>query len=51
MLEKKKVNVMTYDHFVDGKENILTGIIQDLNNDIKTKEQDKIKKDNDIKQT
>ena len=45
MLEKKKVNVMTYDHFLNGKENILTGIIEELNNDLETKEQEKIKKD------
>jgi len=47
MLEKKKVNVMTYDHFLNGKENILTGIIEELNNDLETKEQEKIKKDHD----
>ena len=47
MLEKKKVNVMTYDHFLNGKENILTGIIEGLNNDLETKEQEKIKKDHD----
>ena len=47
MLEKKKVNVMTYDHFLDGKENILTSILEELNNDLETKEQEKIKKDND----
>ena len=45
MLEKKKVNVMTYDHFLDGKENILTSILEELNNDLETKEQEKIKKD------
>ena len=48
MLEKKKVNVMTFDHCLDGKENILTGIIEELNNDLETKEQEKIKKDLDI---
>ncbi len=42
MLEKKKVNVMTYDHFLNGKEYILTGIIEELNNDLVTKEQEKI---------
>ena len=47
MLEKKKVNVMTFDHFLNGKENILTGIIEGLNNDLETKEQEKIKKDHD----
>ncbi len=47
MLEKKKVNVMTYDHFLNSKENILTGIIEELNNDLEEKEQEKIKKDND----
>ena len=47
MLEKKKVNVMTYDHFLNGKENILTGIIEERNNDLEEKEQEKIKKDND----
>ncbi len=45
MLEKKKVNVMTYDHFLNGKENILTGIIEELNNDLEAKEQERIKKD------
>ena len=47
MLEKKKVNVMTFDHFLNGKENILTGIIEGLNNDLETQEQEKIKKDHD----
>jgi hypothetical protein len=47
MLEKKKVNVMTFDHFLNGKENILTGIIEGLNNDLETQEQEKIKKDED----
>jgi hypothetical protein len=45
MLEKKKVNVMTYDHFLNGKENILTGIIEELNNDLEAKEQERIKLD------
>ncbi len=45
MLEKKKVNVMTYDHFLNGKENILTGIIVELNNDLEAKEQARIKLD------
>ena len=45
MLEKKKVNVMTFDHFLNGKENYLTGIIEELNNDLEAKEQEKIKKD------
>ena len=40
MLEKKKVNVMTYDHFLNGKENILNGIIEELNNDLETKEEE-----------
>ncbi len=47
MLEKKKVNVMTHDHFLNGKENILTGIIEELNNDLEAKEEERIKKDND----
>ena len=38
---------MTYDHLLNGEENILTGIIEELNSDLETKEQDKIKKDND----
>ena len=47
MLEKKKVNVMTYDHFLNGKENILNGIIEELNNDLETKEEEsRIKLDN-----
>ncbi len=45
MLEKKKVNVMTCNHFLNGKGNILTGIIEALNNDLEEKEQEKIKKD------
>ena len=45
MLEKKKVNVMTYDHFLNGKENKLTGIIEELNNDLEAKEQERIKLD------
>jgi hypothetical protein len=45
MLEKKKVNVMTYDHFLNGKENILTGIIEELNYDLEAKEQERIKLD------
>ena len=40
MLEKKKVNVMTYDHFLNGKENLLNGIIEELNNDLETKEEE-----------
>ena len=47
MLEKRGINVMTYDHFLNGKENLLTGIIEELNNDLEAKEQEKIKKDND----
>ncbi len=47
MLEKKKVNVMTYDNFFNGKENILTGSIEELNNDLEAKEQERIKKEND----
>ena len=42
MLEKRAINVMTYDHFLNGKENILTGIIEELNNDLEAKEQEKI---------
>ncbi len=38
---------MTYDDFLNGKDNILTGIIKELNNDLEAKEQEKIKKDND----
>ena len=45
MLEKQKVNVMTYDHFLNGKENYLTGIIEELNNDLEAKEQERIEKD------
>ncbi len=36
---------MTLDHFWNGKENNLTGIIEGLNNDLEEKEQEKIKKD------
>ena len=36
---------MTYDNFLHGKENILTGIIEGLNNDLEEQEQEKIKKD------
>ena len=39
------MNVMTYDHFLNGKENILNGIIEELNNDLETKkEEERIKK-------
>jgi hypothetical protein len=38
---------MTYDHFLNGKENILNGIFEELNNDLEEKEQEKIKKDED----
>ena len=47
MLEKKKVNVMIFDHFLNGKENYLTGIIEELNAELEAKEQEKIKKDED----
>ncbi len=45
MLEKTKVNVMTYDHVLSGKEYILTGITEELKNDLELKEQEKIKQD------
>ncbi len=44
MLEKKKLNVMTSDHFFNGKENTLTGIIEELNNDLEAKNKTRIKK-------
>ena len=37
LLEKKKVNVMTFDHFLNGKENYLTGIIEELNAELEAK--------------
>ncbi len=45
MLEKKHVNVMTFDPFLNGKENYLTSIIEELNAELEAKEQEKIKKD------
>ena len=36
---------MTYDHFLNGKENILNGITEELNIDLETKEEERIKKD------
>ena len=37
---------MADDHFLNGKENILNGIIEELNNDLETKEEEeKITKD------
>ena len=47
MLEKKKVNVVSYDHFMHEKENILNGILEELNAELESKEQEKIKKDSD----
>ena len=45
MLAKKKVNVVSYDHFIDGKENVLNGILEELNADLEAKEEEKIKKE------
>jgi len=43
MLEKKKVNVVSYDHFIDGKENILNSILEELNESLEAEEEEKIK--------
>ncbi len=45
MLEKKKVNTVSYDHFIDGKENILHTILEELNKELEAIEEAKIKKD------
>ena len=45
MLEKKKVNTVCYDHFIDGKENILHTIVEELNKELEAVEEAKIKKE------
>ena len=45
MLEKKKVNTVCYDHFIDGKENILHTILEELNKELEAVEEAKIKKE------
>ena len=44
MLEKKKVNVVSYDHFIDGKEKILNSILVELNESLEAEEEVKIRK-------
>ncbi len=39
MLEKKKVTVVEYDHFLDGKQNILNGNLEELNSWLEAKEE------------
>ena len=38
MLEKKGVNVIAYDHFIDGKENILHTMLNEMNVELEAKE-------------
>ena len=45
MLAKKKINTMTYSHFIEGKENILNGILEELNEQLEAEEEAKIKKE------
>jgi hypothetical protein len=44
MLAKKKVNVVSYDHFLEGKENVLNGILEELNTELEAKEDEEIAK-------
>ena len=44
MLAKKKVNVVSYDHFLDGKENVLNSILEELNTELEAEEEEKIAK-------
>ena len=48
MLEKKGVNTIVYDHFIDGKENVLTTMLNEMNNDLEAKETAKKPKGNEI---
>jgi hypothetical protein len=41
MLEKKKVNVVSYDHFIEGKENVLNTILEELNKSLEEEEEEK----------
>ena len=43
MLEKKGINTMVYSHFIEGKENLLNGILDELNAELEAKEDEKIK--------
>ena len=44
MLAKKKINVVSYDHFLEGKENVLNGILEELNTELEAAEEEKIAK-------
>ena len=48
MLEKKGVNTIVYDHFIDGKENVLTTMLNEMNNDLEAKETTKKPKGNEL---
>ena len=48
MLEKKGVNTIVYDHFIDGKENVLTTMLNEMNNDLEAKETAKKPKGNEL---
>ncbi len=48
MLEKKGVNVIAYDHFIDGKENILHTMLNEMNEELEAKETAKKPKGNEI---
>ena len=43
MLAKKGINTMVYSHFIEGKENLLNGILEELNAELEAKEDEKIK--------
>jgi hypothetical protein len=44
MLEKKKINTVCYDHFIQEKENVLNTILQELNEAMEHAEEEKIAK-------
>ena len=48
MLEKKGVNVIAYDHFIDGKENILHTMLNEMNVELEAKETAKKPKGNEL---
>ena len=43
MLAKKGINTMVYSHFIEGKENLLNGILDELNAELEAKEDEKNK--------
>ena len=48
MLEKKNVNTIVYDHFIDGKENVLMTMLNEMNIDLEAKETAKKPKGNEL---